>query len=732
MADLTLKLIWYRLGETYSKMAEAGANMQSWFSWEDHFLDFLLFFWISSGLIIVGVVNSLTSFFGPLQPRISWDRSKDGGSSSKAIPQGPLQPESTFWLNSALNWFYLHYEQFPEFVDAWTTSLNQQANKLGGPVQIKFEKVQSGSLPPKFAEVTFDSGPEDKYVLTCRVDSRDLSFAVFASQQTHEGVKLTNLVVTVLKLRGQLKIRCYRHGPDMMAEVGFIGRPDIKIQGKPVNPYMDPADMVDVGVAQEVVRNTLCLASTTINVSNWIAGSEGRETIPVRRTRSNEMGRSSENLQVHQATSRQAPSQAHQTEVIEPKEVAQQQHSAFHVPTLATPAKTPQRVQARSPADKKLLVKVIKASGLKQNEGTIDPYCVMYIDKPVQTEVTNVVKNTFNPFWDEQFYYDITRDTQEIHFEVLDKRRQPNDNFLGEAVVYCEDLQRNPSSRQIIPLQGRLGVGEFVSGSITVEFLLSDPSATNMSSPQRTVETSKALTPGGTMVTSTVTTTKRPQNYETNVDGSPSYVETRTFDYSSSNPDLGTSEVVHINGVESVAETAIRALSERSKMGKKTPTKTSTLIITGVKREPVIPKIKTTESPAVDEVMGQSTTLPNNMSQLESPEISYPPQTKDGCSIDSDLSLTTIQTSISSHRDDIDLHRVKKEQEQSTNLKKSRSLGGSLKKLFRRSRKRSVGRGDQSRESSLSRQSRQQSQGPSREGSLTRSHNTSQHDTVIL
>ncbi|WAR05647.1 hypothetical protein MAR_021016 [Mya arenaria] len=312
----------------------------------------------------IGVVNSLTSFFGPLQPRISWDRSKDGGSSSKAIPQGPLQPESTFWLNSALNWFYLHYEQFPEFVDAWTTSLNQQANKLGGPVQIKFEKVQSGSLPPKFAEV-----------LTCRVDSRDLSFAVFASQQTHEGVKLTNLVVTVLKLRGQLKIRCYRHGPDMMAEVGFIGRPDIKIQGKPVNPYMA----------------NICLHS--------------------RRTRSNEMGRSSENLQVHQATSRQAPSQAHQTEVIEPKEVAQQQHSAFHVPTLATPAKTPQRVQARSPADKKLLVKVIKASGLKQNE----------------------------------------------------------DNFLGEAVVYCEDLQRNPSSRQIIPLQGRLGVGEFVSGSITVE-----------------------------------------------------------------------------------------------------------------------------------------------------------------------------------------------------------------------------------------------------------------------
>ena len=44
-----------------------------------------------------------------------------------------------------------------------------------------------------------------------------------------------------------------------------------------------------------------------------------------------------------------------------------------------------------------------------------------------------------------------------------------SENFLGEALVYCEDLQKNPSSRQIIPLQGRLGAGEFVSGSITVE-----------------------------------------------------------------------------------------------------------------------------------------------------------------------------------------------------------------------------------------------------------------------
>ncbi|XP_021354890.1 uncharacterized protein LOC110451288 isoform X2 [Mizuhopecten yessoensis] len=69
-------------------------------------------------------------------------------------------------------------------------------------------------------------------------------------------------------------------------------------------------------------------------------------------------------------------------------------------------------------------------------------------------------------------------------------------------------------------------------------------------------------------------------------------------------------------------------------------------------------------------------------------------------------------------KDDIELVRA---QPETPSLKKSRSLGGSLKKLFRRGRKRSRDHGETSRESSYSRSStRNASQGPSREGSLTR------------
>ena len=46
--------------------------------------------------------------------------------------------------------------------------------------------------------------------------------------------------------------------------------------------------MVDIDATEEVVRNAICLASTTFNVSKWI-GQEHVEGSQVQRQRSNEM-----------------------------------------------------------------------------------------------------------------------------------------------------------------------------------------------------------------------------------------------------------------------------------------------------------------------------------------------------------------------------------------------------------------------------------------------------------
>ena len=97
--------------------------------------------------------------------------------------------------------------------------------------------------------------------------------------------------------------------------------------------------MVDIGVTEEVVRNAICLASTTFNVSKWIEGQDDGsrirpEDVHIQRQRSNEM-QPPENLQHHGSTP--ASPRLAQQQAFEPIEVKetplqqQQQHSAVRV-----------------------------------------------------------------------------------------------------------------------------------------------------------------------------------------------------------------------------------------------------------------------------------------------------------------------------------------------------------------------------------------------------------------
>lgn len=53
--------------------------------------------------------------------------------------------------------------------------------------------------------------------------------------------------------------------------------------------------------------------------------------------------------------------------------------------------------------NRKLLVKVIKATNLGQAIGCRQPYCVIEMDSPSQKYQTSVINGTSSPFWDEHF-----------------------------------------------------------------------------------------------------------------------------------------------------------------------------------------------------------------------------------------------------------------------------------------------------------------------------------------
>ncbi|XP_071111305.1 phospholipid transfer protein C2CD2L-like isoform X4 [Haliotis cracherodii] len=719
MADITLRLIWYKLGESSSKMAEAAATWYSKLRWEDHFLDILLIGWFCWCSVIVIVINSFVSFVGPLQRRLPSEtlRVKEAGA-KPALPKGP-GIETCQWFNTALNWFYLHYYHSADFLDEWIKSLNEQMTKLGGPVQTKFERIQAGSLPPKFGEISCEATPEDKFVIHVRVDSKDLAFVIFCSQQTHEGVKLTNCTATVFRLRGTLLVQSFKDAGEVKVNVAFDGRPDIKVNVKPTNPYQDPSDMVDIGVVEELVRQAICMTTTTFTITHLLAPdtraqskrhsdhdrgsgqgqvpnmSQGYSQMPQmnegnfeRRMPQTHGGAPMQSMHV-QSTQLQSSPKRHaapqppvsavhsppKSEALFVPIEASQYQSAFQTPvSQATdvPPKPP-----RSTADKRLLVKVIKANGVGAKEigglnflGSVNPVVLLLMDDPIQNHSTSVVRNASNPFWDESFLFDVTQHSNELRFEVFDKTKQPGEDFLGETTVYMSDLRLTPSSRQILALQSRPGNMDSISGSLTVEFLFMDSAEAEMMmgmssapnsqvSPKRRIETERTITPGGD---------------DRGVVPEPVVPVIKTIESSPTEEggDIAVTNAAPDKAVEKEKKKSSFGEAIRKRFGRK-------------KR-----------SQSADRA---ASSLKEGANYLRPPEQTYGPQSKD------DMELVRSQ-----------------DPAKSPNLKKSRSLGGSLKKLFRRSRKRSKSRGESSRDSSFSRSSdrRAGSQNPSRDSSLNR------------
>ena len=61
------------------------------------------------------------------------------------------------------------------------------------------------------------------------------------------------------------------------------------------------------------------------------------------------------------------------------------------------------KVQQYFPGERRLLVKVVKATDLGGQQGCKEPYCVVELDEPPQKNQTSIKKDTITPIWDEAF-----------------------------------------------------------------------------------------------------------------------------------------------------------------------------------------------------------------------------------------------------------------------------------------------------------------------------------------
>lgn len=230
--------------------------------------------------------------------------------------------------------------------------------------------------------------------------------------------------------------------------------------------------------------------------------------------------------------------------------------------------------------------------------------CVLNLDKPSTEKTTCFLPLPSNPNaaveWSENISFDLSPESKELRVRLLERNGKREKFLPGHASVALEQWKVSQEQRtlSISPGYG-LAPSATVSAEVTyVEIVEPGSSILPLRSsltPTKKVDVDRTIMPDGTIVTTVTTVQSRLKLDRSPGDSplrSPSKVEVTekkptilSDGKSSASPNPSKSSRLS-NGLDPVAETAIRQLTE-SKVARKTPTKRSTLIISGVSKVPL-------------------------------------------------------------------------------------------------------------------------------------------------
>ncbi|NXN48204.1 C2CD2 protein, partial [Rhinoptilus africanus] len=259
----------------------------------------------------------------------------------------------------------------------------------------------------------------------------------------------------------------------------------------------------------------------------------------------------------------------------------------------------------------KLLVKNIAVNLTDHSAaGSTNLACIVQLNDPMQKFSSSVAKNAANPFWKEEFVFELSAKSKALQLQIVEDGKL--DRPLSAKVTVPLDLfRKQPSGQQSFALNSGASEGSSELGpglgSISAEFFFIEPNELKtwqVSSPvpATKIEKDRTVMPCGTVVT-TVTAVKTKPRLEgrsspLSADSpvkTPVKVKVIEKDFSSQaihshgapvSKTLSSSdtELLVLNGTDPVAEAAIRQLSESAKQKLKSPRKKSTIIISGVSK----------------------------------------------------------------------------------------------------------------------------------------------------
>nr|XP_056716433.1 phospholipid transfer protein C2CD2L [Euleptes europaea] len=440
---------------------------------------------------------------------------------------------------------------------AWLRALNQQARRHGSSIQITFE--DSPQLPRvNIGHVSCADQTDHSMVLHCHLLADAVQFPVSVTQQSPAAVSMDTYYVTLAVLQAQLVIRLEEVEEEgLLVSWAFRDRPDLTLTVAPkFQLHEDNDGKVDLSTIKDLIEDSVISTQPAMMV-NLEACVAGGKTSCNKRTQGSSSG------------------------------------------TAATPAR-------------RLLLQHLRALRLdcQEAQGGGQLCCVAELDSPRQRKRTKAVPaNSSNPAgqveWADKLLLELGPGSKELTLSVFGSSSTGHDTLVGFATVPLDSPSQELHGQQQYLLHPGAGKRLPPAAALMVELLYQESPELQLASALRTsitptkkIEMDRTIMPDGTIVTTVTTVQSRPK-MDCKLDSpsrSPSKVEVTEKvttmlpeDSCPSSASPTSSRSSHLsNGLDPVAETAIRQLTEATNRPlKKTPTKRSTLIISGVSKVPI-------------------------------------------------------------------------------------------------------------------------------------------------
>ncbi|KAL8173446.1 UNVERIFIED_CONTAM: Phospholipid transfer protein c2cd2l [Gekko kuhli] len=471
-----------------------------------------------------------------------------------ARPGAPREAAGARALLAALFAFRAFRENWRR---AWLRALNEQARRHGSSIQITFE--DSPQLLPgvNIHHVNCADQSDRSMVLCCHLSTDAVQFPVSVTQQSPAAVSMDTYHVTLAVLQAQLVIHLEEvEDEGLLVSWAFKGRPDLNLMVAPKFQLHDDNDgKADLSTIRELVEDSVVSTQPAmmVNLEACVAGGK-------------------------------APCHKH---------------------LQGSPSGT-----AAAPL-RKLLLQHLRALRLDCEEAQGGQLCcVAELDSPWQRKRTQAVPaGSSSPpgpvEWADRLLLELGPGSKELTLSVLGSSSAGQDTLLGFVTIALNSTSQEPRGQQQYQLNPRAGKRLPPAAALMVELLYQESPELQPASglrtsitPTKKIEMDRTIMPDGTIVTTVTTVQSRPR-MDCKLDSpsrSPSKVEV-TEKVTTVLPENGcpsrasptSSRSSHVsNGLDPVAETAIRQLTEATnRPAKKTPTKRSTLIISGVSKVPI-------------------------------------------------------------------------------------------------------------------------------------------------